>query len=723
MSLRPFGPDWVMKEKIGSGTYGVVYRAEKNTMGNIYKRAIKYISVPPKDIDPYQFMTTGQASDEESIMALYQDYIKQFITEIDICENLKHEFIVTYEDHEIFPKPDGMGYDIFIKMELLEPLEHYKAGQKWTEKEVLQLGIDICSALEALKAKHIIHRDIKPANIFVSDSEKEERIIYKLGDFGEAKILSGIVNFMTQRGSYPYMSPEIFQRDPNADNRADIYSLGMVMYRLLNNNRGPFVDPYSRIISSEENTEADTRRLNGEEFNTPPCNCSIKELSEVILRACKGDPNKRWKTPTEFKDALISIQEAIVVHERDKTIRAEKLYRETSNTFFSNTHYSPLGKATEYKMQTSADQSTKNNTYSSNNSERTKKSLLIITAVLCFSLILAVGVFAGIKITNSTLEPNSDSTSSSVSETDNSHKESLSSDQETISSKSDVSSENNQFYTSESASIATESYNSVSKVRVVSYINMSFDEAKTQIEQTGLVVGQPDYVYSSDIEAGNVVKQSITAGSEIEEKTSIKLTISRGPNFSSLPANCIQVLNVVSSGNNANMTLYDLTEIGWIKTFSCRATVGQNGVGSNYGENKKITPKGTFPLGVVLSQKRMTYGMEWQPCTDSTVIVEDVNSSYYNQIKDKSELASGTEYDPIGYRLNNSVNNACIFIEHNGNGYNSYNVTKGAGSSITICGCYASIEPTWGCIDISANDMETLLNLLNSSKHPYIKTE
>ena len=70
MSFRPFGPDWVMKEKIGSGTYGVVYRAEKNTMGNIYKRAIKYISVPPKDIDPYQFITNGQASDEESIMAL-----------------------------------------------------------------------------------------------------------------------------------------------------------------------------------------------------------------------------------------------------------------------------------------------------------------------------------------------------------------------------------------------------------------------------------------------------------------------------------------------------------------------------------------------------------------------------------------------------------------------------------------------------------------------------
>ena len=721
MSLRPFGPDWVMKEKIGSGTYGVVYRAEKNTMGNIYERAIKYISVPPKDIDPYQFITNGQASDEESIKALYQDCIKQFITEIDICENLKDAFIVMYEDHEILPKADGEGYDIFIKMELLEPLEQFMASKKWTEKEVLQLGIDICSALEVLEVKRIIHRDIKPANIFVSDNGK--RTIYKLGDFGEAKILSGIVNFMTQRGSYPYMSPEIFRRDPNADIRADIYSLGMVMYRFLNNNRGPFVDPYSRIISSEENTEADTRRLNGEEFNASPCNCSIKELSEAILRACKGNPNQRWRTPTEFKNALISIQEALIVQEKDKTIRADKLYRESSSVDSSNTHYSPLGKATEYNMQSSSEQSTQNRTYNPNNPERPKKSLLILAAVLGVSLILAVGVFVGIKIINPTLNQNSDSNSSSVSETDKSNKESLSADRETIPSTSDVSSENSQLYTSESVSIAAESFNAVNKVRVVSYINMSFDEAKTQIEQTGLVVGQPDYVYSSDIEAGNVVKQSITAGSEIEEKTSIKLTISRGPNFSSLPANCIQVLNVVSSGNNATMTLYDLTEIGWIKTFSCRATVGQNGIGSNYGENKKITPKGTFPLGVVLSQKRMTYGMEWQPCTDSTVIVEDVNSSYYNQIKDKSELASGTEYDPIGYRLNNNVNNACVFIEHNGNGYNSYNVAKGAGSSITICGCYASIEPTWGCIDISANDMETLLNLLNSSKHPYIKTE
>ena len=115
--------------------------------------------------------------------------------------------------------------------------------------------------------------------------------------------------------------------------------------------------------------------------------------------------------------------------------------------------------------------------------------------------------------------------------------------------------------------------------------------------------------------------------------------------------------------------------------------------------------------------------MPFQQASDSTVIVEDEYSPYYNQIKDLSELPKGTDVDPIGKRLTDGTNNASIFIEHNGNGYSQSGVVSGAGSSITICGMYSDIAPTGGCIDISSSDMLTLLGYLNNSEYPHIITE
>ena len=96
---------------------------------------------------------------------------------------------------------------------------------------------------------------------------------------------------------------------------------------------------------------------------------------------------------------------------------------------------------------------------------------------------------------------------------------------------------------------------------------------------------------------------------------------------------------------------------------------------------------------------------------------------YYNQIFNKSDLPSGVSSDPVGKKLTNGQNNALIFIEHNGNGFTSQGVSIYNSSVITICGCYNSIAPTGGCIDISASDMNSLLHVLDAAKNPYIITE
>ena len=119
-------------------------------------------------------------------------------------------------------------------MELLVPLNEYICDKKLSESDVIKLGCDICDALSLCRKKKIIHRDIKPENIFVNEFGD-----YKIGDFGISKQMENLQYSMSQKGSFGYIAPEVMVGD-NYDATVDTYSLGVVMYKILNNNRLPF---------------------------------------------------------------------------------------------------------------------------------------------------------------------------------------------------------------------------------------------------------------------------------------------------------------------------------------------------------------------------------------------------------------------------------------------------------------------------------------------------
>jgi serine/threonine protein kinase len=73
-----------------------------------------------------------------------------------------HTNIVSYEDHTVIPHENKIGWDILIRMELLTPLTDYLQNHKFSEDDVIKLGIDICKALTLCERYSIIHRDIKP---------------------------------------------------------------------------------------------------------------------------------------------------------------------------------------------------------------------------------------------------------------------------------------------------------------------------------------------------------------------------------------------------------------------------------------------------------------------------------------------------------------------------------------------------------------------------------
>ena len=241
---EPFFGEWRLGRFIGAGSYGKVFEIERrDALGTVSTSAMKALTIPSSQDELDAILASGM--DEEGVSDYFQKYVDDIKKEIALMQRLKgHSTIVSYEDHRAYPHPDGRGWDILIRMELLRPINDDLRRQKiFTRAEVLRLGIDLCSALEVCQKNNIIHRDIKPGNIFLSREGS-----FKLGDFGVARIASASTGASTRAGTVNYMAPEVFRGEKYTAN-VDIYSLGLVMYQLLNANRMPFYPPYPQPIT------------------------------------------------------------------------------------------------------------------------------------------------------------------------------------------------------------------------------------------------------------------------------------------------------------------------------------------------------------------------------------------------------------------------------------------------------------------------------------------
>ena len=294
---------WELDDKIGQGSFGEVYKSHKSELGKTFYAAIKHISLPKSQDEIEDIVREGYASTSSDILSYYKDTIDDLVKEIEIMYELRaNKNIVDYQDHLIVEKSGGeTGYDIYIRMELLKSLDKYLESKSLDEKEVVKLGLDIANALVVCNKHNLLHRDIKPANIFVDDKG-----IFKLGDFGVARRLERTTYGMSKKGTYNYMSPEIYKGDV-ANIASDIYSLGIVMYRLLNNNRAPFVDKNVPVVKASEAEEALVRRMSGEEL--PDIDGVDKTLMKVIKKACSFYKKDRYSKPEDLLSDLKKIYE------------------------------------------------------------------------------------------------------------------------------------------------------------------------------------------------------------------------------------------------------------------------------------------------------------------------------------------------------------------------------------------------------------------------------
>lgn len=270
----PLWGQWDIEELIGEGTDSKVYRAVRNTPDGQERAAIKQISVAPAE-DPAQSERRAR-----SLMALADRQIA--------LRGTPH--LTEYYERQTYRRADG-GYDVFVRMELLTSLRSVMGKTEFSEAMLTQLGQDACGALQALEEAGICHGALHPSNIFLSRDGT-----YKLGDFGQGRTRTG------SGSAREYLAPEVLTGNSLPSVGSDRYALGMVLYRLGNGLRAPFLPAAPAPVSREDRLQADRRRMRGESLPAP---CGVSErMAAILLRACAPAPEKRYPTTEALRHDL-----------------------------------------------------------------------------------------------------------------------------------------------------------------------------------------------------------------------------------------------------------------------------------------------------------------------------------------------------------------------------------------------------------------------------------
>src|SRR5678816_4278372 len=249
-AVRAAFPQFEVLSLIGTGGMGAVFKVRQPQLDRFV--ALKILA--PERTDDARFA-------------------ERFQREAQALARLNHPSIVTIHD---FGQAGGF---YFLLMEFVDGVnlrQAMKAG-RFTPEQALAIVPQVCEALQYAHEHGIVHRDIKPENLLL---DKEGRV--KIADFGIAKMLGADGSDVGIAESQPlgtpqYMAPEQ-KEHRRTDHRADIYSLGVVLYELL------------------------TGELPGAKLQPPSRKVQIDvRLDQIVLRALEVRPELRAQTAADFR--------------------------------------------------------------------------------------------------------------------------------------------------------------------------------------------------------------------------------------------------------------------------------------------------------------------------------------------------------------------------------------------------------------------------------------
>jgi len=249
-----FIPGYEIQNRLGGGAFGEVYKARKHSIGKAY--AIKFLKV-----------------DDDAARSAVERELEQ----VRHFAAIDHPNLVTIEDlGTVMNVPYlVMGYAGE------ETLARALRARHLSREQALAYFVQACRGVQALHERRLVHFDLKPSNIFLKGD------VARVGDYGLSKMMAdGKQTLSFGRGTPQYMAPEMIRN--RADERADIYSLGVILYESLAG-RLPFE---SDIPGALPQREGDTPPPYAPDFPA--------ELRGPIERCLRVDPGQRFQNVAEL---------------------------------------------------------------------------------------------------------------------------------------------------------------------------------------------------------------------------------------------------------------------------------------------------------------------------------------------------------------------------------------------------------------------------------------
>lgn len=316
---EPFWGEWVLDDFIGSGACGEVWKIKNEQK----YAALKIVSLFMDKSQYKRIKYEGMTND--NFQYYMQDIRRNIVTEYELMRELRgsNHIVHVYEHKEILVDTPKKGWMMLYRMDLLEPFVAHLRSIPLTIQEIIKIGIHICHALDICWKHNILHRDIAPGNLFYSPATDS----YVLGDFGMAQKTSDILSVPEKVGTYA--PPEVYGKN-HYSFQSDLYQLGIILYRMVNDFRIPFLPAFPGYYTQKERGIALFRRYQGEMPPLPHICLRLRQMSahenmqwsgsgviitadtvtmakklvQIIMKAIHPDLKVRYATAYEFQRDL-----------------------------------------------------------------------------------------------------------------------------------------------------------------------------------------------------------------------------------------------------------------------------------------------------------------------------------------------------------------------------------------------------------------------------------
>lgn len=579
--------------KVGAGGMSDVYKAKDLTLGRFV--AIKVL----------------KAEFSEDI-----NFVTKFRSEAQAAAGLEHPNIVNIYD---VGSENGLHYIVMEYVEGITLKTYIEKKGQLSFKEAVSIAIQVGRGIEAAHNKNIVHRDIKPQNIMISTEGK-----VKVTDFGIARAATSNTISSDVMGSVHYSSPEQ-ARNGFVDGKSDIYSLGIVMYEMVT----------GRVPFDGDTTVAVAIQHLQEEMVPPSVYAPNLPISmeKIILKCTQKNPDRRYSSMTallaDLRKALISPNEDFVVmvplanQDKTRVIGADDLNQIKKQT--ANVYVDPASiKIQEPVIDDDDDDDDDIDDEDGDINPKMEKAITIMgiaagVVIIIIIIYLCITLAGGMKSGKNT----SSNTETTKTET--------------------------QTGDSQSTQIKD-------GVVVPSLTGKTMDQAKQELNGTGLGIRQAGTASSDTVEKGQIISQNPADGKTVEKNTTIEVIISSGAADGS-SENKVDIPNVVGQSETDASAALTAKGFNVTKTTSYSSSVAEGYVISQTPNGDTQGKEGdTITLEISLGSEKITVpdvSTSYKSEEQAREMLSQFNVSTTTKYSDTDagivigqSLAAGTQADP-----------------------------------------------------------------------------